>query len=170
MATGVLIRTFSPTDSVGALTKLLHEAFAPLGKVGFNYTAVDQTEEVTRERMSLGECLVAVDNGTIIGTLTLHAPGTFDDAPYYKQPSVAAVCQVGVSPKYQGQGVGGLLFREAERLARQVGAVELALDTSEGAHHLIAWYERQGYRIVEHLQLHNKTYRSVVLAKMLPEG
>jgi len=50
------------------------------------------------------------------------------------------------------------------------GATELALDTSEGADHLIAWYERKGFRFVEYAQWKGKSYRSVIMSKMLQQS
>ena len=55
-------------------------------------------------------------------------------------------------------------------LAISNGAAELALDTSEGADHLIAWYERIGFRIVEYAQWKGKRYRSVIMSKTLQEN
>ena len=41
------------------------------------------------------------------------------------------------------------------------------MDTSEGANHLVAWYERVGFLFVESVQLNGKTYRSVIMSKRL---
>jgi GNAT superfamily N-acetyltransferase len=163
----VLIRLLDATDSITSLTQLLHAAYARLGEMGFNYTAVDQSEDVTRERIDGGDCLVAVDGTTLAGTLTFHAPGRSDGCRHYDRQDVATIGQFGVLPRLQRQGVGNLLLREAERRAVLAGAAELALDTSEGAEHLIAWYARHGFRVVEHVQWPGKTYRSVIMSKIL---
>ena len=163
-----IIRPINATDSRTAMTELLHAAYAQLGAMGFNYTAVDQTEEVTRKRIARGDCLVAVDaDGTLVGTIMLHAPGRSSGCPWYERPEVASIGQFGVSPNRQAGGLGIRLLREAERLAIASGALELALDTSEGADHLIAWYKRQGFRFIEHAQWDGKTYRSVIMSKTL---
>jgi hypothetical protein len=57
----IFIRPIDSTDSLATITELLHSAYARLGAMGFNYTAVDQTEETTRKRVAGGTCLVAVD-------------------------------------------------------------------------------------------------------------
>jgi hypothetical protein len=44
------IRTFAPNDSLIELTQLLHRAYANLGALGLNYTAVDQTPEDTAKQ------------------------------------------------------------------------------------------------------------------------
>lgn len=166
----VSIRALAPTDSLASLTKLLHAAYAGLGAMGFNYTAVDQTEDVTHNRISRGQCLVAVEGDTVVGTIVFYPPGQQKGSPCFERPGVAAIGQFGVLPDRQGSRIGSRLLREAERLALASGAAELALDTSAGAIHLVAWYEREGFRFAEHAQWHGKTYRSVVMSKSLIGG
>ena len=166
----MVVRELAPTDSIADLTALLHAAYARLGGMGFNYTAVDQTEDVTRKRIARGLCLVATgnaDNGALVGTIMFHAPGQSAGCPCYERPDVATIGQFGVLPGCQGGGTGTRLLREAEKLALASGAAELALDTSEGADHLVGWYEREGFRFVEHAQWPGKTYRSVIMSKRL---
>ena len=47
-------------DSLDALTGLLHRAYKPLLDLGFNYSAANQTSDVTRACIEGGECYVAV--------------------------------------------------------------------------------------------------------------
>ena len=68
------------------MTVLLHAAYARLGGMGFSHTAVDQTEAVTRKRIARGLCLVAADNGTLVGTIMVHAPGQSTGCPCYERP------------------------------------------------------------------------------------
>ena len=161
------MRELAPADSIADLTALLHAAYARLGGMGFNYTAVDQSEDVTRKRIARGLCLVAVDGGALVGTIMFHPPGRSGGCPCYERPDVATIGQFGVLPSRQGTGTGTRLLREAERLAVASGAAELALDTSEGAGHLIAWYGREGFRFVEHVRWEGKTYRSVIMSKQV---
>ena len=51
--------------------------------------------------------------------------------------------------------------------SRDLGYTELALDTSEKAKRLIELYTRRGYRLVDHHQWPEKSYRSVILSKSL---
>jgi ribosomal protein S18 acetylase RimI-like enzyme len=52
-----------------------------------------------------------------------------------------------VRPGRQGQGWGGSILAEAERLARdEWGAATMALSVLAQRPDLIAWYERRGYR------------------------
>ena len=80
------VRELAPADSIADLTALLHAAYARLGGMGFNYTAVDQTEAVTRKRIARGLCLVAADNGTLVGTIMVHAPGQSTGCSCYERP------------------------------------------------------------------------------------
>lgn len=158
-------RLLAPTDSLDELTDLLHAAYARLSALGFNYTAVDQTVDVTRQRIASGECYVAVDGSKLIGTIMFRRRPR--GCAWYEQDHVAGVGQFAVHPDWQGQRIGLALMAIAEERARASGATELAVDTSEGAAHLIAWYTRLGYRPVDHAQWEGKTYRSVILSKTL---
>jgi GNAT superfamily N-acetyltransferase len=163
----MIIRPLSPEDSLTTMTELLHSAYARLGAMGFNYTAVDQTAEVTRQRVVGGDCIVAFDGYQMIGTITLYRPGRLKGSSWYQRPEVAVVGQFGVRPDFQGRGIGSSLLREAEALGNSIGAAELALDTSEGADQLIAWYERKGFRFIEYAQWNGKKYRSVIMSKKI---
>ena len=82
-----------------------------------------------------------------------------------EQAHVAHIGQLAVEPELWGKGIGTRLFMHAEAFARQDGAAEIALDTAESAVHLIAWYERMGYRFVEYVDWDITNYRSVVMSK-----
>ncbi|EIM30269.1 GNAT family N-acetyltransferase [Microvirga lotononidis] len=165
--TSLTIRPLAEGDSIEALTALLHRAYAGLAALGFNYTAVDQTAEVTRSRIRDGQCFVADLDGTIVGAIMFYPPGKGGGCPWYDNPEVAKIGQFGVEPHLQGRGVGARLLDHVEAEAIRAGIRELALDTAEGATHLVAWYERCGYRFIEHAQWRGKVYRSVILSKSL---
>ncbi|MEA2991165.1 MAG: hypothetical protein QOD40_85 [Alphaproteobacteria bacterium] len=162
------IRSISPSDSIEELAALLHRSYATLGKMGLNYTAVDQTLEVTLSRMKGGVCLVATDaNGRIIGTAMFYPHGRSGDTPWFDRPEVAKCGQLAVDPPFQERGIGARLMDAVEDAARAAGASEIALDTAESATHLIDWYGRRGYRFIEYAQWEGKCYRSVILSKPL---
>ncbi len=146
---------------------MLHSAYAELAALGFNYTAVDQTEEVTRRRIADGTCLVAESEGRLAGTIVYKQPGVSSSCAHYTKPSVAVIGQFAVSPAFQGRGLGSKLLSATEDLASKDAAAELALDTAENAAHLIAWYQKRAYRFIEFAQWEGKTYRSVILSKAL---
>ena len=63
----------------------------------------------------------------------------------------------------------GKVLERFEELARAKGAIELACDTAEHAHHLRQWYDRMGYRFIEFVQWDVTNFRSVILSKRLIE-
>ena len=161
------VRSLLETDSIEALTSLLHRAYAPLGAKGLNYTAVNQTTDTTLRRIAGNECMVVDDGIRIIGTILFYPPGSLSGCASFERPGVSAIGQLAVDPVHQGKGIAKLMIRAAERRAIDIGSCELALDTAESASDLIAWYEREGFRFVEHVQWSDKIYRSVVMAKHL---
>lgn len=163
----MLIRELHPDDSLEELTGLLHRAYKQLADMGLRFLATHQDVETTRKRIAKGTCFVAEMDGRIVGTITYNPPGTAKGSPYIEQPRVGHVQQMGIEPALQGQGIASALMQHAEQFARQNGASEMSLDTAESAPHLITWYERLGYRVIEHVQWDVTNYRSVVMGKKL---
>ena len=163
----VIFRPVSCEDDISALTLLLHKAYARLGDMGLNYTAVDQTDDVTRARIASGECYVAYVSGTLVGTVTYKPITRTKGSTWLDRDDVAALAQLAVDPEIQGFGIGKNLINLAEGRARQDGAREIALDTAEPAQHLRHWYLSLGYRFIEYAQWSGKTYRSVIMSKQL---
>ncbi len=161
------IRTMAPGDSIEELTCLLHAAYASLGAMGLNYTAVDQSSDVTEARIRTGTCFVATSSGKVVGTILVEPP--FDDplCPYFAHAHVASAHQLAVAPSHQRKGLGTRLLKRAESWALASGYSELVLDTAEPAHHLVSLYERRGYSRVGFVQWEGKRYRSVLMAKKL---
>jgi GNAT superfamily N-acetyltransferase len=159
------IRPYEASDSLSDLTALLHRAYRVLKAMGFNYTATDQDESITKRRLESGHGFVALLESKLIGTITLVSPKPESSAKFYRDHWFFT--QFAVEPDQQGAGIGGRVLEFVEREARARGATQLGLDTSEGAHHLIAYYEKRGYRTVDTVQWDGKTYRSVVMRKSL---
>jgi GNAT superfamily N-acetyltransferase len=149
------------------LTGMLHRAFSRLGEMGISCSCVNQAPAVTRRRVTGGDCFVAVSGHRIVGTITLYAPDTVSEGRYYRDARVASARQLGVDPQFQGLGVGVALLHLAESWARRHGYARLALDTPEPADHLIGYYQRQGFQVVERLHFSGRPYRSVIFAKSL---
>lgn len=166
------IRPLAPTDSFDDITDLLHRAYAPLAAKGMHYVASHQSADVTRDRALRGETFVAIEDGRIVGTITLEpAPASVNPTAggeFYDQPGIAHFGQYAVDPRLKGTGLGKRLLRRIEERAKELGAVELALDTSVHASGLIALYERWGYRHVGDIDWRpSVNYPSVVLSKTL---
>lgn len=169
----IALRPLASDDSIEALTALLHRAYARLGAMGLNFTAVDQTVDMTRERVSRGQCFVLDAGGALAGSVVVD--GALDAAthpgarrnPWYLRRDVAHLHQLAVDPAYQGAGHGQRLIESCEAWARERGFRAIALDTAEPAQHLRARYARLGYREVDFIQWNGKRYRSLILVKPL---
>ena len=146
---------------------MLHEAYAPLAARGMRFVAAHQDASITRKRIGRGDTIVAVDDGAIVGIITLKDAVKTMGSPFYERADVAAFGQFAVRPSHQDRGIGSTLLTLVEGLAREKGVVELALDTSEHAANLIALYQSKGYRFVEHVQWSETNYRSMLFAKRL---
>lgn len=161
------IHQFQNSDSLEALTLLLNRAYAELGALGLNYTAVDQTPEVTAQRIDGGECWMARWHGVLVGSVLAKPTDASSDCVYFRKPGVATLRQLGVDPDFRGQGIGLQLMQCCESWASAQGFAELALDTAKPAKHLVSLYTRLGYMPVGHVQWPGKTYESVVMSKAL---
>lgn len=163
-----LIRPLEPTDDLGELTELIHRAYAALGRMGLNYTGVDQSTEITAERLAAGEAWVAEDaEGALVATATLSFPDPFDACKFFRDLGQVVLNQVAVHPDVQGQGLGRKLVEQLELRAVELGYRTIALDTAIPAHHLVEWYRRMGYEPIGEHQWEGKSYRSVVMRKVL---
>ncbi len=163
----VVIRPFREGDAIPPVTRLLHAAYAGLAAMGLRYTATHQDDEVTLRRLRQGLSLFAELDGEVVGTISLRGPQPESLCEWYRRVEVYSFGQFAVRPDLQGGGLGSKLLQVVEDMARQQGAAELALDTAEGALHLIAWYGRCGYREVERVAWGTTNYTSVILSKTL---
>jgi GNAT superfamily N-acetyltransferase len=166
----VAIRPFRASDSIEALTRLLHRAYGPLANLGLNCTAAFQGPEMTRQRVEHGHCLVALDGKALVGTILVNAeiPNTL--GAQFGRPEVASLHQFAVAPQCQGRGVGSLLLSRAEEYVAGQGLAAIALDTAEPDPRRVAFFVRRGYRSIAPIQWSGKTYRSVIMSKELLGG
>lgn len=163
----VTIRPIQETDSFEEMTELLHRAYRVLADRGLRFVATYQDALVTRRRAMRGLCFIAEKDGKPVGTITYYSPTGQEGVDWYQRSDVAHFGQFAVEPGMQGLGIGSALIRLAEEIAVQRGMTELALDTSEQAVHLIAYYQRRGYRLIGYYQWDVTNYRSVILSKRL---
>ena len=138
--------------------------------MGLNYTAVDQSAEVTAKRIAGCKCFVAEHDGRLVGTATIKGWYQLSQCAYYAMPGVAIVNQIAVHPEAQGRGIGSALLSSCSSWARQQGYERLALDTAVPAIHLVALYKRLGFEEVAHVQWPGKVYQSVVLSRQLSDA
>lgn len=161
------VRLLAPSDSISELTGLLHRAYARLAAMDLRYMATHQSEATTQERVDQGECHVAVAEGGLVGTIIFKSAERTGGSAWLDRPEVASLGQFAVEPGLQAQGLGGRLLDLVEARALGTGAHEIALDTAEPATHLVQWYSRRGYRLIEHAQWSHTNYRSVIMSKAL---
>ncbi len=164
----ISIRPLADGDSFAALTELLHRAYGSLAAMGFRFFATHQTEEDTASRVQDAFCWVGEYKGEPVATVCLYNTAKPEGAcQWYKQQGVWRFGQFAVDPQLQRYGIGSKLMDIIELYAYRNGAEELALDTAEGAHHLIHYYSSRGYRSVGHVQWSVTNYRSIVMSKTL---
>lgn len=167
-AESVIIEPFNPEKhSVELLTTLLHESYAELYKKGMHFYAATQDAQATLRRLTKGKSLIALLDGAIVGTITYYANDTGSKCEWYTRPNVGYFGQFAVHPKYQKLGIGKKMLIIVEQMAKDEGKKELALDTSEHAEELIAYYTKNGFTWVEYTQWDKTNYRSVVMSKSL---
>lgn len=136
------------------ITELLHEAYAEHAAKGMGYSACFQTEVRTRERVGDGLCLVALLDGKLVGTATLH---TFPDTLH--------LCQFAVHPNYRSYGLGRELQKYVFELACKYEKLALVCDTSEKADKVVGWYIKTGWQKVGLVSYATTNFYSVCFRK-----
>lgn len=139
--------------------------------MGFQYLATHQDDSETEKRLKKGIGYLGLSNDKIISTITIYYKDSdSENDGWYKRKGVAHFGQFGVLPEYQNKGIGNFMMNVVEGKATELGAVEIALDTAEGAAHLIEYYKKRGYRFIEYVNWEVTNYRSVILSKSLSQG
>ncbi len=145
--------------------------------MGLQPLAGRQDDETTRRRCTNGECYLAVLNDDfksaapltqgIVGTILFHEVEADQGPPWFQKPFVDSFSQFAVDPDLQGLGLGRSMLELVERRAREQGAQELALSMAEPDENLRRFYEKRGYRYVEHWKWPYTNYTSLILSKSL---
>ena len=162
-----VIRELRESDSLEELTDLLHRAYKVLADMGLQFLATHQDTSITKRRVERGRCFVAECEDLIIGTVTVFKAPSNWKCEWYIRSEVMTAGQLAVEPEFQGNDIGKKLMNHVEEHAKELGALELALDTSEQATNLIEWYARLDYRFIQFVQWEPVNYRSVVMSKRL---
>jgi hypothetical protein len=97
------IRPLAASDCLLTLTALLHVSYASLAAQGWNFTAVDQPVDVTRDRLAGAQGFVAELDGRLVGTVAVRGPKPPGEAyiadpppPLYTTPGTAILSQLAV--------------------------------------------------------------------------
>jgi GNAT superfamily N-acetyltransferase len=72
-------------------------------------------------------------------------------APHYDSMATAGLVVIGVSPQYQGKGIGSQLLQEFERKAIEMGIKHLHLSVKETNDSALRSYLRNGWKVYENL-------------------
>jgi len=163
----VSIRRWRDADDIVEITELLHRAYGQLADLGFRYHATWQDSETTLKRLTRGISYVAQAGDLIVGTITLYVPPNVSGCDWYDRGDVAQFGQFGVRPTYQKLGIGSLLLSAVESEAKARNISNLAMDTAEGAKHLIDLYKKRGFEFVGYADWEITNYRSVILNKTI---
>ena len=162
-------RLFEINDA-GPLTELLHAAYAELGAMGLNFTAVDQNVETTLVRAQAGRCWIVEDEDCLLGTLTMSLPPLPDLRALTSEarfPQRAWLNQVAVSPTARGRGIAAHLWAEGKKWAHARGATSVGVDTAVPASHLIRLYNSWGFSQTDTIHHEGKVYDSAVMVRQL---
>lgn len=160
------IRLFTEEDSVQELTGLLHRAYADHAAAGRVFFASYQSPQDTAHRLRSGECWLALQGKSLVGTVTVATPYVAPQG--YPAPTGAgSFWQLAVDPSQRGTGLGQRLLSLAEARVATRGAAQVVIDTSSQATDLVSWYRRRGYLPVGTWRWDVTNYDSVVLMKDL---
>lgn len=155
------------------LTALLHAGYAELGRMGLNFTAIDQSVATTRYRAGLGHCLLARCAGDLVATLTITFPPSEvlqAMTRHARVPNRAWLNQMAVHPERRGQGLASRLWAAGRQWAVDHGATSIGLDTAAPASHLRRLYARWGFVATpDTIHWEGKSYVSIVMLRNLPE-
>lgn len=163
------MRRFEVSD-VPQLTQLLHRAYAELGALGLNFTAVDQNDETTLRRATGGATWVIEEGGRLMATMTVSWPPEQQIQELTSEASIenrAWLNQLAVDPSRRGEGLARRLRDSGFEWCRDRGALSIGLDTAKPAKHLVDLYGSWGFDHVGEVQWPGKTYSSVIMTRML---
>lgn len=97
-----------------------------------------------RGRAARTTILVAIDEGRIVGCVTLELDGrTDDEGPL--PPEHAHIRMLGVVPDARGRGIGRALMESCERRAREAGKTVMTLHTTHLMETAQEMYRSMGY-------------------------
>jgi ribosomal protein S18 acetylase RimI-like enzyme len=149
------------TVDARALTTLLHAAYAEHLVAGLNFTAGLQSESQTALEIHEREVHAIRSQTEFVATITLAKQAARDgSARIY-------INHLAVLPSARNAGLSGRLLDHAERIARRRHIPVLRLDTASSLPKLIERYSRRGSRVIGERQWPGKTYRSVLMEKVL---
>lgn len=180
------VRRYLIDDPISEITLLLHRAYAGQVAAGLRPLAGRQDDKTTLDRVLNSECYLATLPAEAIPPATLERMGShtgrgdrvvgvilFNEhervafPSFFLEPGVAHFAMFGVEPAIQGAGIGAALLARCEERAAEIECHELALSMAEPDAPLRAYYNRRGYRFIEHWQWPYTNYKSCILSKQV---
>jgi ribosomal protein S18 acetylase RimI-like enzyme len=144
----VEVREAGPEDyaEAGRVTALAYREFVPADDDGDWTGYLDRMADVAG-RADRTHVLVAVEDGRIVGSLTLELEGRVGDWDRDPPlgPGEAHIRMLGVDPAARARGVGTRLMADAEARARAAGKTVVTLHTTERMVAAQRMYARLGY-------------------------
>lgn len=138
-------------EQAGRVTADAYREFVTPGRDWDDY--LERLADVP-DRVRRTEVLVAVEDGAVLGTVTLELTGRTDagrrsheSAPL--EPGQAHVRMLGVAPEAQGRGIGRMLMEACLEEARRAGKTYLTLNTTERMRAAQAMYRSMGFTRTE---------------------
>ncbi len=140
------IRPVRPAEfaAAGRVTALAYRGYAD-GHQGWWDEYMERIQDV-EARVGRTTVLVAVEDGSILGTATLEHDERIESDREPPPPRSAEIRMLGVDPSARGRGVGRALMEAGENLARSLGRTTMVLHTNQDMEAARRLYERMGYR------------------------
>jgi ribosomal protein S18 acetylase RimI-like enzyme len=147
------VRVATPEEhaEAGRVTALAYREFVRPGDADWE-RYLSRIADV-RERADRTTILVAVEDGRVLGSLTLELAGRVRDETDAEHRPLAEgeahIRMLGVDPEARRKGVARRLMAEAELLARDAGKSFMTLNTTTRMQAARQMYERLGYERTE---------------------
>jgi ribosomal protein S18 acetylase RimI-like enzyme len=124
-------------EDTAAIASVLYQSFAEYKPLYTDeaFAATAATSDQIQQRMSEGPVWVALQNETIVGTVSAVSKG-----------HDLYIRGMAILPIARGQGIGELLLNEIESFARRQSYQRLLLSTTPFLTRAIRLYERTGFR------------------------
>ena len=138
-------RTAEEVEAAGRVTVAANAEFAPADPDSPFVASWDRylvSMADTAGRAADGTLLVAVENGRVVGTVTLYLHAGSEQW----RPDDAMFRFLAVDPAARGRGVGRALFQACLERARAAGKRRMALHTTQWMATARAMYERAGFQ------------------------
>lgn len=154
------------------IAALVNQAYRGQGDNGSAAGWTNEVGWVEGPRTSVGEVLQRMETGVFL-CARAESDGTLRGSVWFEpRGNDGYIGMLSVSPALQNSGLGRLLMRECEGLAREAGLPALTLTVLSPRVELQAWYQRQGYAPTGERQPfpHSGLLELLVFRKLTPSG